>query len=89
MAKTITFLKGNLCIFKCFIYVLQIFLFCAQEKLQNVLRFEMDFGLNFAMCSVDFTCMNVPNMILSKMNNHEHRTKQTYESYTFQPLMSF
>ena len=23
------------------------------------------------------------------MNNHEHRTKQTYESYTFQPLMSF
>ena len=28
-------------------------------------------------------------MVLSKMNNHEHRTKQTYESYTFQPLMSF
>ena len=28
-------------------------------------------------------------MELSKMNNHEHRTKQTYESYTFQPLMSF
>ena len=27
MAKTITFLKGNLCIFKCFIDVLQIFLF--------------------------------------------------------------
>ena len=25
-------------------------------------------------------------MVLSKMNNHEHRTKQTYESYTFQPL---
>ena len=23
------------------------------------------------------------------MNNHEHRKKQTYESYTFQPLMSF
>ena len=23
------------------------------------------------------------------MNNHEHQTKQTYESYTFQPLMSF
>ena len=23
------------------------------------------------------------------MNNHEHRTKQTYESYTFQTLMSF
>ena len=31
----------------------------------------------------------VPNMVLSKMNNHEHRSKQTYESYTFQPLMSF
>ena len=30
----------------------------------------------------------VPNMVLLKMNNHEHRTKQTYESYTFQPLMS-
>ena len=31
----------------------------------------------------------VPNMVLSKMNNHEHGTRQTYESYTFQPLMSF
>ena len=31
----------------------------------------------------------VPNILLSKMNNHEHQTKQTYESYTFQPLMSF
>ena len=28
-------------------------------------------------------------MVLSRMNNHEYRTKQTYESYTFQPLMSF
>ena len=28
-------------------------------------------------------------MVLSELNNHEHRTKQTYESYTFQPLMSF
>ena len=28
-------------------------------------------------------------MVLSKMNNHEHGTRQTYESYTFQPLMSF
>ena len=28
-------------------------------------------------------------MVLLKMNNHEHRTKQTYESYTFQLLMSF
>ena len=31
----------------------------------------------------------VPNMVLSKMNTHEHLTKRTYESYTFQPLMSF
>ena len=32
----------------------------------------------------------VPNiMVLSKMNDHGHRTKQSYESYTFQPLMSF
>ena len=46
MAKTITFLKENLCIFKCFIDVLQIFLFGAREKLQNVPRFEMDFVLN-------------------------------------------
>ena len=28
-------------------------------------------------------------MVLSKMNNHEHRTKQTYESYTSQPLNEF
>ena len=31
----------------------------------------------------------VPNMVLAKMKIHEHRTKQTYESRTFQPLMSF
>ena len=31
----------------------------------------------------------VPNMVLSKMNTHEIRTKGTYESDTFQPLMSF
>ena len=58
MAKTITFLKGNLCIFKCFIDVSSIFLSGAKEKLQNVPRFEMDFMLNFAMCSADFTCVN-------------------------------
>ena len=34
------------------------FLFAAKEKLQNVPRFEMDFVLNFAMCSADFTCVN-------------------------------
>ena len=55
MAKTITFLKGNLCIFKCFIDVLQIFLFGANEKLQ---KFEMDFVLDFAMCSAEFTWVN-------------------------------
>ena len=58
MAKTITFLKENLCIFKCFIDVLKIFLFGAKEKLQNVPWFEMDFVLNFAMCLADFTCVN-------------------------------
>ena len=31
----------------------------------------------------------VPNMVLLKMNNQKHRTKKTYESYTFQPLSSF
>ena len=31
----------------------------------------------------------VPNILLSKMNNHEHQTKQIYDSYTSQPLMSF
>ena len=51
MAKEITFLKGNLCIFKCFVDVLEIFLFGAKEKLQNVPRFEMVFVLNFAMCA--------------------------------------
>ena len=30
----------------------------AKEKLQNVLRFEMDFVLNFAMCSANFTSVN-------------------------------
>ena len=31
----------------------------------------------------------VPNMVLAKIKIHEHRTKQTYHNYTFQPLMSF
>ena len=51
MAKTVKFLKGNLCIFKCFIDILKIFLFGAKEKLQN-------FVLNFAMCLADFTRVN-------------------------------
>ena len=69
MAKTITFLKGNFRIFKCFINVLQIFLFGAKEKLQNVPRFQMDFLLNFAMCSADFTSVNgsTIEMVFSKL----------------------
>ena len=31
----------------------------------------------------------IPNMVLLNMKNHEHRTKQTNESYTFQPFMGF
>ena len=58
LAKKITFMKANLCIFKCLIDVLLIFFFGAKEKLQNVPRFEMDFALNFAVCSADFTCVN-------------------------------
>ena len=58
MAKKITFLKGILCIFNCFIEVLYIFLFGAKEKLQNAPRFEKDFVLNFTMCSAYFTCVN-------------------------------
>ena len=34
------------------------FFFGAKEKLQNAPRFWMDFVLNFAMCSADFTCVN-------------------------------
>ena len=52
------FLKGNLCILNFFKDILQIFLFSANEKFQKVPRFEMDFVLNFAMCSVDFTRVN-------------------------------
>ena len=28
-------------------------------------------------------------MVISKMDNHEPRTKQTYETYGFHPLMGF
>ena len=35
-----------------------IFFFGAEEKLQNAPRFEMDFVLNFAMWTTDFTCVN-------------------------------
>jgi len=33
--------------------------------------------------------LHVPNMVLAKMNNFEHRSKPIYASYTFQVLMSF
>ena len=33
--------------------------------------------------------LRVPNMVLAKMNNYEHRSKPIYASYTFQLLMSF
>ena len=39
------------------LYVLpQNFVADAKEKKQNTTRFEMDFVLDFAMCSSDFTC---------------------------------
>ena len=58
MAKTITFLKGNLCIFKCFIDVLQIFLFGAKEKYKMCPDLRWIFFVEFSvdMCSADFTC---------------------------------
>ena len=33
--------------------------------------------------------LHVPNMVLAKMNNYEHRSKPIYASYTFPVLMSF
>ena len=32
------------------------FVIDTKEKKQNTTRFEMDFVLDFAMCSSDFTC---------------------------------
>ena len=59
MDKKITFLVGiSVWIFKCLTDVLYIFLVCAKEKSQNAPLFEMDFVLNFAMCSADFTYVN-------------------------------
>ena len=51
MVKEITFLNGNLCIYKCFIDVLFILASVFKEKLQNVPRLEMEsFCVEF--CSV-------------------------------------
>ena len=46
---------------KTFMYVFQkrclSFVFAVEERLQNAARFEVDFLLNFAMCSSDFPCL--------------------------------
>ena len=64
MAEKITFLKENLCIFKCFEEVLYIFSSVVKKKIQNAPRFEMEFVLNFAMCSADW--IHYPDEIASK-----------------------
>ena len=70
MAKKITFLKGNLCIHKRFIVVLHFFSFGAKTKLQNALRFEMDFVLSFAMCSADFTRVKGSTIQIMSLANY-------------------
>ena len=61
MAKTITFLKGNLCIFKCF-KPFNKFLSSALKKNYKMcpdLRWILYWILqNFAMCLADVTCAN-------------------------------
>ena len=60
MLKESTLLKGNLCIYKCFIDVLYIFdRVFKKKKLGNApdLR-QMFLVLIYAMCSADFTCGN-------------------------------
>ena len=54
-----TMMKGNLCIYKCFIDVLYIFDRFFKKKLGNApdLR-QIILLLIFAMCSADFTCGN-------------------------------
>ena len=64
MAEKITFLKDNLCSFKCFVEVLYIFSSAVKKKIQNAPRFEMDIVLNFAMCSADW--IHYPDEIASK-----------------------
>ena len=57
MAKKITCVKGNLCVYKCFIDVCYIFSSALRKNYKmRPGRFEMDFVLNFAMCSDYFTC---------------------------------
>ena len=54
-----TMMKGNFCIYKCFIDVLYIFDRFFKKKLGNApdLR-QIILLLIFAMCSADFTCGN-------------------------------
>ena len=53
-----------------FIVVLYIFFFGAKRKLQNALRFEMDFVLNFAMSSTDFTRVNGSTIQIVSLANY-------------------
>ena len=55
MAKAITFLKGNLCIFKCFKEYYKFFSSALKKNYKMCPDFEMDFELNFAMCLADVT----------------------------------
>ena len=58
----------------------------ATKAAKFLLNFQVHFASKFDW-SVIFSSRS--KYVLSKMNNHEHRTKQTHESYTFQPVTSF
>ena len=53
-----------------FIVVSYLFFFGAKRKLQNALRFEVDFVLNFAMCSADFTRVNGSTIQIVSLANY-------------------
>ena len=42
------------------------FVFAVKERLQSAPRFEVDFVLNFAMCSSDFPCFRPTSHFLNK-----------------------
>ena len=50
---------------------------------------KQDFVTSFAKFDRQLSFLVVPNVVLAKIKIHEHRTKQTCESYTFQTLMSY
>ena len=52
-------------------------------KLRHVLHED------WLVSSLSLHVPNIPNMVLAKMNNYEHRSKPRYASCTFQVLMSF